>query len=184
MGIITISGNAGAGKSTVGRLLAKKLKLHYYDLGFIRRQMAKEHNMTLAEFNKLGETKFFTDKEVDEHQRKLGIDKDNFVMVSRLGFHFIPNSVKVFLKIDENEASKRIFLDKKRRKEEEFQSQNEALIRLQTREKSDLFRYGKYYKLNPYEPAHYDLVIDTSKITPDQVVKKIIFYLKKSKFTK
>ena len=62
---ITISGTPGSGKSTIGKLVSKKLKLKYYDVGNMRRKMAKDMGLTIQEFNKLGEKKSFTDKEVD-----------------------------------------------------------------------------------------------------------------------
>ena len=76
--IITIGGQAGSGKSSVGELLAKRIGYRYWSMGDIRREMARKRGMTLREFNKLGEREDFTDKEVDEFQRELG-KKDKLV---------------------------------------------------------------------------------------------------------
>ena len=174
--IVTISGYAGAGKTTVGKLLAKKLDFSFYCLGEMRRKMAGDRGMTIEQFNKLGEKKFFTDKAVDEYQKKLGTKEDNFVMVSRLGFHFIPKSKKIFLKTTAEEAAKRVFRDKTRR-HEKYADVKEARKKLQAREKSDIYRYKKYYQINPYDLRHYDFIVDTTRITPNQVVSKIIKFL-------
>ena len=45
--IITISGLPGAGKSTVGRLVAEHFKLKHYSVGDLMRQLAKEKKMSL-----------------------------------------------------------------------------------------------------------------------------------------
>ncbi len=112
--IITISGQAGSGKSTVARMLAKKLGFKHYSMGDLRRKMALKKGITLAELNKLGEKEDFTDKDVDEHQKRLGEKEDNFVIDGRTSFHFIPHSVKVYLKAGIKERAKRVFQDERK----------------------------------------------------------------------
>lgn len=170
--IITISGKAGSGKSTVGKIVAEKLGLEFYCIGDIRRKMAAERGMTLAEFNKLGEKEDFTDKEVDEYQRKLGKEKDNIIVVGRTSFHFIPHSFKVFLDVELDEAARRIM--NAGRKDEHYKSIEEAKRILQGRAESDSKRYKKYYKLNVFDKKNYDLVIDTTQITAEQAAQRII----------
>ena len=88
--IITISGIAGSGKSTVAKLLAKKLNYKHYSIGDFMRQIAKERKLTLLELSKQAEKDNSIDKELDKKQIELGKTKDNFVIDSRLGFHFCP----------------------------------------------------------------------------------------------
>ena len=45
--IITISGKAGSGKSTVAKELAKQLNLQHFSIGDIMRKMAKEKNISV-----------------------------------------------------------------------------------------------------------------------------------------
>ena len=54
--IITISGIAGSGKSTVAKLLAKKLNYNHYSIGEFMRDIAKEKNTSLLELSNLAET--------------------------------------------------------------------------------------------------------------------------------
>ena len=49
---ITISGTPGSGKSTVAKILEKKLGIKYIYSGLIFRQLAEEHNMELEKFGK------------------------------------------------------------------------------------------------------------------------------------
>ena len=170
--IITISGSAGSGKSTVGKLLAARLSFNHYSMGDLRRKMATDMGLTLAEFNKLGETKEFTDKDVDEYQRVLGAKEDDFVIDGRLSFHFIPQSVKIFLDAEENERARRIFNDE--RVTEKFSSLEQAKREIANRQKSDMTRYSRYYGVDCLDKKQYDHVIDTTDLTPEQVVDRIL----------
>lgn len=174
--IITIAGQAGSGKSTVARLLAEALHYKHYSMGDLRRQMAAERGMSLAEFNALGEEQAFTDKEVDEYQRQLAETEDDFVIEGRLSWHFIPHSVKVYLTVQLKEAARRILADP--RPTEPFRNQPQAMEALLERERSDKKRYSKYYNLDPYDPRHYDLVIDTTDIPAEEAVRQILEFLK------
>ncbi|MBI2473155.1 AAA family ATPase [Candidatus Uhrbacteria bacterium] len=82
--IITITGIPGAGKSTIAKVLSKKLNVPWYSVGDLRGKMAKERGLTIDELNHLGETQDFTDKEVDQYQEKLGKEQDGFIMDGRL----------------------------------------------------------------------------------------------------
>jgi cytidylate kinase len=177
--IITISGRAGSGKSTSGRLLAKRLHTKFYSMGDVRRQMAKDMGLTIAELNKIAEKDPASDVKVDKYQAKLAKKIKNFVIDSRLGYLFIPKSLKVYLDADVNTRAKRIFNDAKNRKGvETTKSIADAKKELISRENSDIKRYEKLYKTNPYNPEHYDLVIDTTDLTIKQTADMILKYLK------
>ena len=89
---ITLGGTAGSGKSTAAKLLAKKLGYKHYSMGDFQREIAEEKGISLLELGKLEEKVKSLDEEVDQRQIELGRKEDNFVIDSRLGFHFIPNS--------------------------------------------------------------------------------------------
>ncbi len=179
--IITISGTPGSGKGTVGRMLAKKLHYRYYSIGNIRRAMARERGMTLQQFNVYGERHGFTDTRVDNWQAKLGRTQDNFVVEGRTGFHFIPHSVKVLFIADLHVAAKRIFKDRAHARQfeasTEYRTPRELEHGLRNRIASDTRRYRKYYGINIFLKRHYDLVIDTTNITPKQTSEKILSFL-------
>ena len=50
---------------------------------------------------------------------------------------------------------------------------------IELRKQSDIRRYKKIYKINPYEKKHYDFVIDTTTKTPEEICRIIIKKLKK-----
>lgn len=180
--IISISGDPGSGKSTIGKMLASRLNLKHYSVGDLRGKMALERGMTIDELNKLGEKDAFTDKDADDYQRELGKKEDNFIIDGRLSFYFIPHSFKIFLKVDETIAAERIFSAPKRPDEPQYKNVKELLDALKNRVESDKKRYNKYYGIDHTDLKQYDLVVDTTNITPEQVCDRIISELKTKKF--
>ena len=176
--IITLSGEPGSGKSTAAKLIAEKLGLKHYSMGDLRREMAMKAGMTLAEFNKLGEQEFFTDKKVDEYQKELGKKEDNFVIDGRLSWHFIPNSLKIFLKVKKEAGAERIF--EHGRDSEKCSSLKEAVAKVEERESSDRLRYKKYYDLDPFDTKHYDFVLDTTYKTVEETSEEIANFIKRT----
>lgn len=177
--IITISGKPGSGKTTVGKELARRLRLKFYSAGDIRGEMALKKGMTIDQLNKLGEKSPVTDEEVDDFVERLGREKDDFVIDSRLAFHFIRNSIKIFLDCDENMAAQRIFKAPKRPDERKYKNAEDTLKVLQEREKSDMLRYKKYYALDYTDKRHYDLMIDTTTLSVEEVVEQIVMFVGK-----
>ncbi len=174
--IITISGSAGSGKSSVADALSKRLGWKRFSVGDFRRKKAAELGLSLNEYNKLGEKKDFTDKEADEWQAELGKTEDNFIIDGRLSFHFIPHSIKIFLDAKLEERAKRIYDDQ--RESEMFSSLEDALEKVDKRGDSDKKRYRKYYDIDPFDYSRYDIVIDTTKLTVKETVEKVLEKLK------
>lgn len=173
---ITISGKAGSGKSTVSRLLAEKLTLKHYSTGDFMRQMAAERGLSLLEFSRMAENDQEIDEEIDRRTEELGKKEDDFIFDSRLAFHFIPDSVKIFLDVDIKEAARRIFNDR-RKVEKENIGLDETEKNIIKREVSEKKRYRVYYGLNPYDLSHYDLVVDTTNVPAEEVVDRIIRFV-------
>jgi len=176
--IITISGNAGSGKSTVAKEIAKKLGYNFYCVGDLRGKMATERGMTIDQLNKLGEKEAWTDNLADEYQADLAKKEDNFIVDSRLGFHFIPAALKIFLKVHPNESARRVFINQ-RPDEERKESIEEVKQMLTARDENDRQRYMKYYNVDHLDLSHYDLVIDTTNLKLEQLQEKIFNYLRK-----
>lgn len=176
--IISIGGAAGSGKTTVANALAKELGYESFYIGGIRREIAKRRNMTLAEYNTYGETHPETDIEVDQYQRDLGAQHDNFIIQGRTSYHFIPHSIKIYLDVDLDEGAKRIWKDVKInaniRNEGDPETLEELKQSLIERVQSDTARYDKYYHIDVYDPSNFDIVIDTTNITPDEAVTQIL----------
>ncbi|MEM2121093.1 MAG: cytidylate kinase family protein [Candidatus Woesearchaeota archaeon] len=179
--IITISGEPGAGKSTVAKILAKKLGLKYFSIGSFLRELALKNNKGIVEINKLAEENLEIDKYLDSKLIEIS-KKDNYVVDSRIAFYFIPKSIKVFLKCDEEVAAKRILKEinnvENKRISENYKNLNEVIQSIRTRKKSELKRYKKTYGIIYNDLKNYDLVIDTTKLTPEKTTRIIILFLK------
>src|SRR3990167_7838739 len=103
--IISISGTPGSGKTTVAKMVAKKIGFNFYSLGELVGREALKLGLKTQEFYEKDKFKvegkmISLDKYLDKLQEDLGGKKDNFVIDSRLGFHFIPNSIKIFIYVD------------------------------------------------------------------------------------
>ncbi|MFA6394201.1 MAG: cytidylate kinase family protein [Patescibacteria group bacterium] len=180
--IISFNGLPGSGKSTISKKLAEKLSWPLYNIGRLRRQKAGERGMTLAEYNKLGETDPSTDTEVDEYQKELGRTADNFVIDGRQSWNFIPHSLKIFLTVDEKTGAERIFNELKktdhRNEDRDLNSLDDLIKSQQKRMESDRLRYKKYYQIDVFNPSHYDFVLDTTDLSPDEAFEKIYGFIK------
>ncbi len=174
--IITISGKPGSGKSTIGRLIAKKLKYKFISVGDLRGQLAQKHGMNIDEFNELGKKEKWTDVETDKLTKELA-KKDKLVVDARLGWHFIPKSVKVFLDCDLRVAAERIFRDQ--RPDEPLQDSVEDVMKmLKLRVENTRRRYRKWYNVDFLDKAHYDILIDTTNMNADELVSTILSLLR------
>ena len=170
--IIAISGDAGSGKSTIAKMLGKELGFKTYSVGGFMRQIAKKRGKTLLEISRLAEQDPSIDEELDEMQKSLKSKEQNFILDSRLGWHFLEGSYKIFLKTDVQESARRIY-EEKRGLEKENTTLQETAENIKKRKSSEIQRYSDYYGVNPYDERHYDLLIDTTSFSAEQVVEKI-----------
>lgn len=175
--IITICGDVGSGKSTVAKILSEKLNLKYYSTGTLFRKLAAQMQLSLKELSELAKKDKRIDKRIDDYQKKLGTKEDDFILEGRLGFYFIPKSIKIFLKVKTTEAAKRIM--KEKRVDEKFNDLNEAINSIKKRRESEKQRYEELYSVNIDDELNYDLIIDTTTIPATSVAQKIIEFIKK-----
>ncbi len=170
--IITISGKPGSGKSSTADRVAELLGYSRYSTGDIVRNLIKKKRMTLAEFNEQAETNPALDHELDEELRNLRNDND-IVIDSRLGFYWIPESFKVYLELDTEVAIARIYKDTNlntlRDAGENSVSMGDIIDKVNERLQSERKRFKKLYNVNPYTSANFDLIIDTSRHSPQTV---------------
>lgn len=174
--IITIGGKPGSGKSTISKRLASLLGYKHFSSGDLFRAIAREKNISVDKINLLAESDPTIDEAVDEKLRELGATENEIVIDSRMAWYWIPHSFKVYLTLDLAIAADRIY---NARNEERFENEDTAhsvieyKAQLEKRLASEAKRYMKLYQQDPYDPSHYDLVIDTHTHNPEQVIEKI-----------
>jgi predicted cytidylate kinase len=171
--IITISGRPGSGKSVVASRVAGELGFRHVSAGDFMREMAAERGITILELSRTAESREDIDREIDARTVRMAEESDDFVIDARLGWHFIPKSFKVFLDVEPSVAAQRVYRAG-RGSERENVTLADTEWAIQQRTESERKRYLEYYGLDYTDHDHFDLVIDTSDVTIDEVVAEIL----------
>lgn len=177
---VTISGKPGAGKSTVARLLARRLKLRYFEVGKVAQEIALRRGVSIGELMELAKSDGSVDEEIDRYQKDLR-NEDNFVVDGRLSHVFIPNAVHVFLDIDEGVAARRIFGKPREPDEPKYASVEEVRKDIHRRMLNNRVQWLKYYKVDYLDVKQYDVVIDTTGKSVEDVVEELVDRIKNVK---
>ncbi|MFH0969788.1 MAG: cytidylate kinase family protein [Patescibacteria group bacterium] len=180
--IITFNGDHGSGKSTIAKMIAKELGYPRFYMGQIFRDIAKEKRITLEEFHKLCDESPETDKQVDSYAIELTKKHKDIVIETRTLWHFIPESLKIYLKVSDEEGAKRIFkeLEKENKRNEgnSLDSEEKVLKSIVERRIRDDRRYLNYYGINIRNEKNYDFVLDTTNLSIQEVFKKVMDFIK------
>ena len=108
--IITIAGKPGSGKSTTAKKLASDLDYIHFSSGDLFRQVGLEKGLDVMATTNLAEKDKSVDELVDQKVREMG-KEEKIIVESRLAFHWIPKSFKVYLDLDTETSAKRMFDD-------------------------------------------------------------------------
>lgn len=170
---ITLSGFAGAGKSSVGKIIQEKLNFEFISVGNYARQFArKQYGITINEFQEKCTEEPELDNLIDKKFKMICNNKANIVIDYRLGFLFIKNAFHVLLKVSEENASTRISLDNRN-------DETISVRAIKQRNQDMRERFQKIYEVDFTNEKNYDLVIDTDSLTPNEVANLIIEHYKK-----
>ncbi|NLK86580.1 MAG: AAA family ATPase [Clostridiaceae bacterium] len=170
---ISITGDLGSGKSTVCKYLKETYGLNVYSIGQIQRSLAQKYNMDVLAFNKYMESHPEIDEEIDTELTMIGRRDENMVLDSRMAWHFVPDSFKVYLSVEPEEAARRVMNDQ-RGKVETYKGLEDAMNCLIERKKSENLRYISKYGVDCSKPENYDLIIDATSISVEQVAEMIM----------
>lgn len=181
--IITISGKPGSGKSSTADKVAEMLNYTRHSSGDMVRQVLKQHHLTLAEYNTKAKDDHSLDAQVDNILRELRNDND-IVVDSRLGFYWLPESFKVYLDLDMEVATARIYKDavsntSRSEAGEGTSSLLEVAKQVRERMMEEQNRFLTMYHVDPYSLEHFDLIIDTSRHSPQTVALAVFDSYKK-----
>lgn len=170
---ISIAGELGSGKSSVSKVLARKKGMHYFSTGAIQRDIASKLGVSTLELNKISENDKKIDDQIDSFLVDLNKSQNSIIIDSRMAWHFVPSSFKVFLYVDINVAAERVIKDKERTSES-YDDIVSAKNDLESRKSSENKRFFDLYNVNCSNFDNYDLVVDTSLITPDEAAVTIL----------
>ena len=170
---ITITGELGSGKSTVGKIIANLECIDYYSTGEILRKIASNMNKSILEMNKYAEENKSIDDEIDGFTINLGKSNASFVMDSRMAWYFIPNSFKVMLIVDSKSAALRI-IGQADRTSESYVDVDAAVNDLMQRKESERKRFVELYSVDYTDKRNFDLILDTTISTPESLAAFII----------
>ncbi|MEM2138297.1 MAG: cytidylate kinase family protein [Candidatus Anstonellaceae archaeon] len=163
--IICISGLTGCGKNTVGRLVAKRLKLRMVEPTF--KSIAAKQGISLLEFQKQAEEKHSIDRQFDA-ALLAEVGSGNCVVTTWLGSWVVKNAdLKVWLYATPKARAARIA-------KRDGMNEDEAFAHVFERDNGNRKRYLDVYGIDIFDHSQFDLVINTEKNKPEDSAKLII----------
>lgn len=168
---ILLSGLSGTGSTTAAKRIAANLGLRYVYGGQIFRSLAQERGVSLEELAESLEQNPEAEREIDRRliQASMG---DNVLVESRTIGWLFPRQIpatRIWLTCDLEER-----LDRVERRENHPRSRDNLL----RRESSDNRRYLKLYGIEPEDFSPFDLVLDTTAMSVDEVVGEIESFIR------
>ena len=168
MAKITIFGLAGTGTTSVGKMLASDLGHTFLSSGNLFREKSIKLGIEVSKLEKICLINPKYDFELDEYISKFGRANNNFVVESRLAYHFIPDSIKIKLVCDYATRIQRVA----RRQDMPTSVASEET---NFRERAANKRYRKLYGIKKLAPdKEFHLIIDTSRRSAEETAAIII----------
>lgn len=162
---LTIAGDLGSGKSSVAKRLSEEYNYRYISTGQLHRDIAEEYGVDALELNKIANVDQSIDNKIDGYLIGLNESPENFIIDSRLAWHFVKNSFKIYLEVHSEIGAERVFSDSHRLNEPEYSNKEAALKILRERKAVENERFFNKYKLTCNDRSNYDVVINTSTST-------------------
>jgi cytidylate kinase len=170
---ITLTGDLGSGKSAVSKILCETTGFEYISTGRIQRQLAQEMGIDTLEMNRRADIDPSIDERIDSIFVALGKDPKGYVVDSRMAWFFLPESFKIYLQTDVAIAALRIIHDPTR-DSEQYGSQEEAAQKILARKASENARFLLKYGADCTNLDNFDIVIDTSHRTREEVANLVL----------
>ena len=171
--VISITGDLASGQSTVSKMLAEDLNFDLYRNGTYFRKLAIDKGMSVTEFGEYVEKHPEIDMQIEKSATEYALNHKNIVIDAKMGFYAVPNSFKVYLKVDIDIAAARAFADPNRKRSENLPTLESQKADMIKRAQNDLMRYENLYGVRRDDMSNYDFVLDTGNLTPEDVLKKI-----------
>jgi cytidylate kinase len=165
---ITISGPPGSGTTTISRKISERLGIPLVSAGDLFRAMARKKGMSVEEFGRYAESDPEVDLLVDKSQKERAEKLKTCVVEGRLSAWMVNDAnLKILVFADDTVRFERIA---KREKKSVELAKQETL----EREAVEKERYKKYYGIDLDNWSIYDLIINSTSFTSDEVVEIIL----------
>lgn len=171
---IAFSGRLGSGKSTVCAILRDVYGYEIYSTGTVQRKVAEEMGITTLELNQRMKADPELDHVIDDAVVKISRERKNDPIVydSRMAWHFAENTFKVYMYVDPIVAAERVFAAD-RGDVEKYESVEDAKQQLMARTMEENTRFKDIYGVDNLDYANYDMIIDSTSATPEQIANAI-----------
>jgi CMP/dCMP kinase len=169
---VVLNGDLGSGKSTVSVLLSRRLGIRRTSVGDLYRDMAQQRGMTALELNLHAELDDKIDFYVDQLQRDVAASGEQLIVDSRLAWFFFTGALKVHFVAEPSVAARRAL--GRADAAERYTSVEQARERLAVRSESERVRFLSRYGADKTRLRHYDLVCDSTRATPEEIVELIV----------
>ncbi len=169
---ITISGKICTGKTTLLKSLENELNWPVFMTGKLFREYVAKNKLDLEQVEEQNDG---LTKKIDYQVRDMIYNQGNLIVdgwMSGIMAHSLPNVLKVLLTC-KNEARYKRFADR------ENICFDEAKKRVEERQSNWLSKLEKIYERNDFmDPKNYDLIIDTTDISSQDVLQKVLQKIK------
>lgn len=163
--ILTVSGEIGAGKSTVARSLARSLGLRYLSSGEVFREEARRRGITVSALGRLAEQDPSIDRTIDQLQ--IAEARTGAIVIdSRLSGWLVDGDVRVWLRAPLEVRARRVAA-------RDAMTVEAARADIETREACERRRYTTLYQIDLSDLTRYHLVLDTALWGPEDVTHAI-----------
>ncbi len=169
--VIAIGGPAGSGKTTYAKAIARRYGLRYFSAGQVFRRIAKEKGVSLEELSKLAEQDPSIDLLIDKTTLEESL-KGNVVVEG----HLVPWIVKDIADI-KIYVTAPLYIRVRRIANREKRPIAEVLKETIVREHSQRKRFIQFYGIDILDLSIFDLVIDTSKLAIEDVIRIIHLFI-------
>lgn len=161
---VAISGKSGCGNSTVSRMLAERLGVRLINYTF--HTMAEEQGISFDEMCRMAEEDDRWDRHLDETQVARARE-GSCVLGSRLAIWMLPEAtLRVYLEAPIAVRAARIHT-------REGGSYEALVAATQARDQRDHDRYLRLYGIDTDDYGFADLVVNTERRDPDEIVRLI-----------
>lgn len=164
---IVLSGPVASGTTTAAKALAKKLNLEYRSTGDFFRDYHLKHNIPLASREEIPDE---VDRKIDEKFTKMAQEKNGLIIDSLYAGYFNRNMLhilRVLLTANEDIRIQRAL--------SRTHTHKETPEDVKKRDSANDAKFRKLYAdENFLDPKFFNLVIDTTNISQDETLEKII----------